>query len=66
MPVELPTGGWILGIDQYAVKILHKLSKQARIGTSLTEMCEWLAEQKVVTRRDRQLQLGRCDGGKIR
>jgi DNA invertase Pin-like site-specific DNA recombinase len=58
MPVELPSGGgWILGLDPYAVKILHALSKQARAGKSLTEMCDWLTEQKIVTPRDRQLQL---------
>lgn len=38
MPVELPGGGWILGLDPYAVKILHALSKMARAGKSLTEM----------------------------
>lgn len=58
MPVELPKGGWILGLDPYAVRILHSLSKMARSGKSLTEMCEWLTEKKVVTPRDRQLQLG--------
>ncbi|WP_158881167.1 recombinase family protein [Amycolatopsis anabasis] len=57
MPVELPGGGWILGLDPYAVKILHKLSKMARTGKSLTEMCDWLTENKVVSPRDRQLQL---------
>jgi site-specific DNA recombinase len=57
MPVELPGGGWILGLDPYAVKILHALSKMAREGQSLTEMCEWLTENKVTTPRDRQLQL---------
>ncbi|HEX6360690.1 recombinase family protein [Actinophytocola sp.] len=57
MPVELPGGGWILGLDPYAVKILHKLSKMARTGKSLTEMCEWLTQNKVVSPRDRQLQL---------
>jgi DNA invertase Pin-like site-specific DNA recombinase len=58
MPVELATGGWILGIDQYAVKILHSLSKLAREGKSLTELCAWLNDNKVATPRDRQLQLG--------
>lgn len=57
MPVELPGGGWILGLDPYAVKILHALSKMARQGKSLTEMCDWLTENKIVTPRDRQLQL---------
>ncbi|RSM64097.1 hypothetical protein DMH04_51900 [Kibdelosporangium aridum] len=56
-PVQLPGGGWILGLDQYAVKILHKLSRMARTGKSLTEMCDWLADNKIVTPRDRQLQL---------
>lgn len=59
MPVELPNrGGWILGLDAYAVKILHSVSKMARSGQSLTEMCDWLNEEKVVSPRDRQLQLG--------
>ncbi|MFD0202311.1 MULTISPECIES: recombinase family protein [Saccharothrix] len=58
MPVELPKGGWILGLDPYAVKILHTLSKMARSGKSLTEVCDWLTKNKVVTPRDRQLQLG--------
>ncbi|WP_184915753.1 recombinase family protein [Saccharothrix ecbatanensis] len=57
MPVELPGGGWILGLDPYAVKILHALSKMARAGKSLTEMCDWLTENKIVSPRDRQLQL---------
>lgn len=57
MPVELPGGGWILGLDPYAVKILHKLSKMARAGKSLTEMCGWLNENNIVSPRDRQLQL---------
>lgn len=57
MPVELPGGGWILGLDPYGVKILHALSKMARQGKSLTEMCDWLTENKIVTPRDRQLQL---------
>lgn len=58
MPVELPGGGWILGLDPYAVKILHALSKMAREGKGLTKMCNWLSENKVVSPRDRQLQLG--------
>jgi DNA invertase Pin-like site-specific DNA recombinase len=58
MPVELPGGGWILGLDPYAVKILHALSKLAREGKSLTEMCAWLKKNKVIAPRDRQLQLG--------
>lgn len=58
MPVELPGGGWVLGLDQYAVKILHQLSKMARMGQGLTDMSRWLMEKKVVTPRDRQLQLG--------
>ncbi|MEU4523116.1 recombinase family protein [Amycolatopsis sp. NPDC024027] len=58
MPVELPGGGWVLGLDQYAVKILHQLSRMARAGDGLTDMCRWLIERKVVTPRDRQLQLG--------
>lgn len=58
MPVELPGGGWILGLDPYAVKILHKLSKLARTGKGLTDMARWLNEKKIVTPRDRQLQLG--------
>jgi site-specific DNA recombinase len=58
MPVELPGGGWILGIDQYAVKILHKLSKMARTGSGLTDMARWLIDEQIVTPRDRQLQLG--------
>lgn len=57
MPVQLPGGGWILGLDPYAVKILHKLSKMAREGKNLAEMCRWLTESGVVTPRDRQLQL---------
>ncbi|MCK2240185.1 MULTISPECIES: recombinase family protein [unclassified Crossiella] len=57
MPFELPAGGWVLGIDQYAVKILHSLSKLARSGKGLTEMCEWLEENQVLTPRNRQLQL---------
>ncbi|MFD0204881.1 MULTISPECIES: recombinase family protein [Saccharothrix] len=57
MPVELPGGGWILGLDQYAVKILHTLSEQARHGTNLSDMCRWLTENHVVSPRDRQLQL---------
>ncbi|XVV03231.1 recombinase family protein [Actinosynnema sp. CA-248983] len=57
MPVEIPGGGWILGLDQYAVKILHKLSEQARHGASLTEMCQWLTENHVLTPRNRQMQL---------
>lgn len=57
MPVELPGGGWILGLDPYAVKILHVLSKMAREGKSLTGMCGWLTENEIVTPRDRQLQL---------
>ncbi|MGW5053226.1 recombinase family protein [Actinokineospora sp. NPDC004072] len=57
MPVELPGGGWILGLDQYAVKVLHKLSEQARQGTGLSAMCRWLNENHVVSPRDRQLQL---------
>lgn len=57
MPVELPGGGWILGLDPYAVKILHALSKMARAGKGLAEMCKWLTENKVVSPRDRQLQL---------
>ncbi|UOX89693.1 recombinase family protein [Amycolatopsis sp. FBCC-B4732] len=58
MPVELPGGGWILGLDPLAVKILHKLSKMARSGTRLIDMARWLNENEVVTPRDRQLQLG--------
>lgn len=58
MPVELPGGGWILGLDQYAVKIIHTLSKMAREGAGLTDMCRWLDDNQVVTPRDRQLQLG--------
>lgn len=57
MPVELPGGGWILGLDPYAVKILHTLSKMAREGKSVTEMCAWLADNKIVSPKDRQLQL---------
>ncbi|MFD9888253.1 recombinase family protein, partial [Amycolatopsis sp. NPDC059027] len=57
MPVALPGGGWILGLDPYAVKVLHSLSKMTREGKTLTEMCDWLTESKVVTPRDRQLQL---------
>jgi site-specific DNA recombinase len=57
MPVELPGGGWVLGLDQYAVKILHKLGDQARHGKGLTEMIRWLSESHVVTPRNRQLQL---------
>ncbi|MEV8613124.1 recombinase family protein [Amycolatopsis sp. NPDC051373] len=58
MPVELPGGGWILGLDPYAVKVLQKLSKLAREGKSLTDLCAWLNDNKVVAPRDRQLQLG--------
>ncbi|WP_336158580.1 recombinase family protein [Amycolatopsis sp. VC5-11] len=58
MPVELPGGGWVLGIDQYAVKILHQLSKKARSGDGLTDMSRWLNKNNIVTPRDRQLQLG--------
>ncbi|GLZ39681.1 recombinase family protein [Actinokineospora sp. NBRC 105648] len=58
MPVELPSGGWILGLDPYAVRILHSLSTMAREGKSVTEMCAWLTENKIATPRDRQLQLG--------
>ncbi|MFD8492379.1 recombinase family protein [Amycolatopsis sp. NPDC059657] len=57
MPVEIPGGGWILGLDPYAVKILHTLSKQARKGDGLSVMCEWLTSNKVVTPRNRQAQL---------
>ncbi|MCK2239409.1 MULTISPECIES: recombinase family protein [unclassified Crossiella] len=57
MPVELPGGGWFLGIDQYAVRILHKLSKMARTGVNLTDMCAWLNENKVLSPTDRQIQL---------
>lgn len=57
MPVELPGGGWILGLDPYAVKILHSLSKMARSGNGLTDMCRWLTKNKVVTPRNRQFQL---------
>ncbi|MGW5050176.1 recombinase family protein [Actinokineospora sp. NPDC004072] len=57
MPVEVPGGGWILGLDQYAVKILHQLSEQARRGVNLADMCRWLDEHHVVSPRDRQLQL---------
>ena len=57
IPVELPGGGWILGLDPYAVKILHTLSKMAREGKSLTQMCDWLTENRIATPRDRQLQL---------
>src|ERR1700741_506435 len=58
MPVELPgNAGWILGIDQYAVKIIHTLSKMARSGQGLTELCAWLTKNKIVTPRDRQMQL---------
>lgn len=58
MPVELPGGGWILGLDPYAVKVLHSLSKMAREGKSLTVMCQWLNDNKVLPPRDRQLVLG--------
>lgn len=58
MPVELPGDGWILGLDPYAVKILHALSMNAREGKNLAEMCRRLTENKIVTPRDRQLQLG--------
>lgn len=58
MPVELPGGGWILGLDPFAVRILHALSKMAREGKGLTKMCKWLTDNKVVSPRDRQLQLG--------
>ncbi|MDX8033674.1 recombinase family protein [Lentzea sp. BCCO 10_0856] len=57
MPVELPKGGWILGLDPYAVRILHTLSKMAREGQGVTKMCDWLNTNGVVTPRDRQLQL---------
>jgi len=57
MPVELPGGGWILGLDPYAVKILQALSKMAREGKSVTEMCSWLTDNGVITPRNRQLQL---------
>lgn len=57
MPVELPGGGWILGLDPYAVKILQSLSKMARHGTNLSDMCRWLEENRVVSPRDRQVQL---------
>ncbi|WP_410621456.1 recombinase family protein [Amycolatopsis sp. cmx-8-4] len=59
MPVELPSGaGWVLGLDPYAVRNLHSLSKLARKGKGLTEMCTWLKANKVLAPRDRQLQLG--------
>lgn len=58
MPVELPRGGWILGLDPYAVKIIHSLSKMARTGKGATDMATWLEENNVVTPRNRQLQLG--------
>lgn len=58
MPVELPGGGWILGLDTYAVKILHSLSKMARAGKGTADMCKWLKENEVLSPRDRQLQLG--------
>ncbi|WP_394613132.1 recombinase family protein [Lentzea sp. JNUCC 0626] len=58
MPVQLPKGGWILGLDPYAVKILHTLSKMARQGTNLTGLCAWLNNNDVSTPRNRQLQLG--------
>lgn len=57
-PVALPGGGWVLGLDAYAVKILHSLSKLARSGMNLTDMCAWLKSHDVVPPRDRQLQLG--------
>lgn len=58
MPVELPNrGGWILGIDAYAVKILHSVSKLARAGKSLKEMCDWLNDKQVLSPSDRRLQL---------
>lgn len=57
MPVELPGGGWVLGLDPYAVKILHSLSKMARTGASLAVMCRWLSDNNVITPRNRQLQL---------
>ncbi|WP_103335216.1 recombinase family protein [Amycolatopsis sp. CA-126428] len=57
MPVELPGGGWILGLDPYAVKILHSLSKLARAGKGLSDMCAWLKEKKILAPRDRQMQL---------
>lgn len=56
-PVALPGGGWVLGLDPYAVKILHSLSNLARSGTNLTDMCEWLASHNVVSPKDRQAQL---------
>jgi len=59
MPVQLPGGGWILGLDPYAVNILHQLSKLVRENRmGLTDLCEWLEENNVVTPRNRQLQLG--------
>ncbi|GAB3362636.1 recombinase family protein [Amycolatopsis echigonensis] len=64
MPVQLPGGGWILGLDPYAVGILHKLSKLAREGWGLTDMRGWLSEKKIVTPRDRQLQLAAERHGK--
>ncbi|RSN63031.1 hypothetical protein DMH01_10475 [Amycolatopsis sp. WAC 04182] len=59
MPVELPGGGgWILGLDPYAVKILHSLSTLVRAEKKgLADLCKWLTENKVVTPRDRQAQL---------
>ncbi|GAA2977428.1 recombinase family protein [Actinokineospora diospyrosa] len=57
MPVELPGGGWILGLDQYAVKVLHSLSKMAREGKMLTEMRDWLTDNKVLAPRNRQMVL---------
>lgn len=56
-PVELPGGGFILGLDPYAVKILHSLSKLARSGMNQTDMCKWLESHNVVTPKDRQAQL---------
>lgn len=58
MPVELPGGGWVLGLDPYAVKILHSLSKLSREGKGLADLCGWLTQNNVVAPRDRQLQLG--------
>ncbi|WP_370943154.1 recombinase family protein [Amycolatopsis sp. cg5] len=58
MPVELPArGGFILGLDPYAVKFLHTLSKKAREGAGLSVLGEWLKSNKVVTPRNRQAQL---------
>lgn len=56
-PVDLPGGGFVLGLDPYAVKILHKLSEQARHGKGLAEMQEWLYKSNVGTPTDRRRQV---------